>query len=90
MTTKRGWSDAGLSTMGDDPALWTVADAAALLGPPELSTAQVRQLVQLAHILPVGRRRAARTGRYARVYRATDLIQAYESLYRLHTRTAAP
>jgi 2-keto-3-deoxy-L-rhamnonate aldolase RhmA len=90
MATKRGWSDAGLRTVGDDPELWTVADAAGLLGPPELSTAQVRQLVQLAHIPPVGRRKAARTGRYARVFRAADLIQAYESLYRLQTQTAAP
>lgn len=88
--TNRGWTDAGLPTVGDDPKLWTVSDASGLLGPPQLTAAQVRSLVQLARLTPVGRRRVARTGRHARVYRAAELIQAYDTLYALQTPTAAP
>ena len=83
-TTDRGWQAQNLPTVGDDPALWTAADAARLLGPPVLTTDQVRQLVRMVGLTPVGKRRTGlpRTGgRHARVYRAEALIRAYEALY---------
>lgn len=82
----RGWSSEGLPTVGDDDKLWTVAEAASLLGPPELSPAQVRSLVRLAAVEPVGKRRTTRfgtSGRHARVYKAEEMIKAYDRLVRL-------
>ena len=83
----RGWTSDGLPTVGDDPALWTVSEAASLLGPPQLSPAKVRELVQLFSLKydmkPVGKRRVTargRGGRHARVYRADSLIRAYNDL----------
>lgn len=82
MTTRRGWTDAGLPAVGDDGSLWTVMDASRLLGPPELTAAQVRNLIRLANISPVGIRRSnPGSGRGARVYRADDLIRVYEALH---------
>lgn len=81
--TKRGWSSEGLKTVGDDPALWTVSDAASLLGPPKLTPAQVRQLVKLFELEPAGKRRVTVRGcggRHARVYQAELLIKAYDAL----------
>jgi hypothetical protein len=82
--TGRGWSAAGLKVVGDDDTLWTAAEAARLLGPPELSAEKVRLLIQLSPGLkPVGRRRTTphgRPGRYARVYEAQAFIKAYEGL----------
>jgi hypothetical protein len=73
--------------VGDDPKLWTVSDAANLLGPPQLSAAQVRELVKLFgmkyELQPVGKRRVTargRGGRHARVYKADSLIRAYNDL----------
>lgn len=83
-TTNRGWLSADLPVKGDDPSLWTAADASRLLGPPVLSTDQVRQLIRMVGMVPVGKRRAGSTqarGRYARVYPADSLIRAYEALY---------
>lgn len=82
--TERGWSVEGLPVVGDDATLWTAADAARLLGPPELTTDQVRQLIRMTGLAPVGRRRTAGPhtgGRAARVYPAEALIRAYEALY---------
>lgn len=79
--SKRGWSNAGLPAVGDDGTLWTVTDGARLLGPPELSVAQVRTLIRLAGVAPVGIRRTPGSGRGARVYRADDLIRVYEALH---------
>lgn len=83
----RGWSSDGLPTVGDDPTLWTVGDASRLLGPPQLSPAQVRELVKLFglkyDLQPVGKRRVTargRGGRHARVYKADSLIRAYDDL----------
>lgn len=87
---RTGWTDAGLPSVGQDPALWTVTDAAGLLGPPQLTVAQVRQLVTIAGVAPVGKRRVSTTGRQARVYPSLALITAYDRLYSLHTQTAAP
>lgn len=83
--TGRGWSSEGLPTVGDDDKLWTVSEASQLLGPPELTPAQVRNLVKLAAIEPVGKRRTTRfgtSGRHARVYKAEELIKAYDRLVR--------
>lgn len=79
----RGWSSDGLKTVGDDETLWTAAEAAVLLGPPDLNVAEVRRLISLFNITAVGKRRTTghgRAGRHARVYRATDLIEAYDKL----------
>ena len=84
--TARGWSSAGLRTVGDDDALWTVADAATLLGPPHLNEVQVRQLITMLSIEPVGKRRVTPSGtpgRHARVYQAEALIKAYDALSRV-------
>lgn len=87
----RGWSSAGLRTVGDDPNLWTVTDAARLLGPPELSPAQVRQLVKIFNIKAQGKRRVTadgRSGRHARVYDAQSLIKAYHAIQELEQENA--
>lgn len=82
----RGWSSVGLRTVGDDETLWTVADAAGLLGPPQLTRVQVRQLIRMVDLKPVGKRRVTpvgRSGRHARVYPAEALIRAYDALSRV-------
>lgn len=82
--TGRGWSSTGLKTLGDSPDHWTPAEAAAILGPPHLDAAQVRQLIRLAGLEPAGKRRVTahgRAGRHARVYPAADLIRAYEAVW---------
>lgn len=84
--TNRGWSSDGLRTVGDDELLWTVSDAASLLGPPALTPRQVRDLVKLAGITPAGKRRVTprgQAGRHARVYPASALIRAYDAISRL-------
>ncbi len=82
--SKRGWSSEGLDVISaDDPGFWSTADAARFLGPPELSQAQVRQLVRLGGLEPAGKRRVTirgRGGRHVRVYRSSDLIKAYEAI----------
>lgn len=81
------WTSDDLPTVGDDPTLWTVSEAANLLGPPQLTPAKVRELVQLFSLKydmnPVGKRRVTargRGGRHARVYKADSLIRAYNDL----------
>ncbi len=79
----RGWTSVSLPLVGDDEKLWTVAQAATLLGPPRLSVNEVRYLVRIARMEPVGKRRTAahgKPGRCARVYQAAQFIQAYEDL----------
>ena len=81
----RGWSSEGLKTVADDATLWTAAEAAVLLGPPDLNVDEVRRLIQLFNLLPVGKRRTTghgQAGRHARVYRASDFIEAYDKLSR--------
>jgi hypothetical protein len=87
----RGWSSSGLPTVGDDPSLWTATDASRLLGPPVLTPVQVRQLILMTGLHPVGKRRVTSrgtSGRHARVFRAIELIRAFEALY--HGTTKAP
>jgi len=81
----RGWTSAQLPALGDDPQVWTVSDAARLLGPPVLSEPQLRAYLRKAGLQPVGKRRVTLRGtggRYARCYRAEDLIQLYDALER--------
>jgi hypothetical protein len=81
--SNKGWSSVGLPTVGDDPYLWTVADAAKLLGPPVLSERRVRDLIRLIGLEPVGKRRVSplgQSGRHARVYECGRLIEAYDRL----------
>lgn len=80
MTVKRGWSSADLPQVKDDPRLWSVAEAARLLGPPQLEEAAVRQLVRLAGLEPRGKRANGPRRRHVRVYDALELINAYEKL----------
>lgn len=79
----RGWSSVGLHIVDEADQCWTVEEAAKLLGPPELTPWQVRQLVIMWQIKPVGLRPrdgAEKRGRQPRVYRALDLIKAYDAL----------
>ncbi len=79
--TSRGWSSAGLKQIDqDDPNFWSTAEASSLLGPPDLSHAQVRQLVHLAGLEPKGKKRVQRGGRHVRVYSAEELIAAYKAI----------
>lgn len=90
---KHGWSSSGLRTVGDDGSLWTAADAARLLGPPELTEDQVRALIRMVKLVPMGKRRVSTRGsggRHARVYHASELIAAFEALYQITTRTSSP
>lgn len=78
--TKRGWTADGLEVVGDDERLWTVEDASRLLGEP---VEDIRWLIRRLGIEAVGTRRPARAdkrGRQPRVYRAIDLIRAYDVL----------
>lgn len=77
---KRGWSSANLRVVRDDPRYWTVADASRFLGPPDLTEAQVRQLLRLSGIGPVGKRANGPSRRHVRVYDAQELIAAFERL----------
>lgn len=86
--TGRGWSAKDLPLVGDDPEFWTIAHAAALLRPPGLTAGEAAALVQALRLQarrlrPVGKRRtvaAGKPGRCARVYKAIDLIEAYEKI----------
>lgn len=78
---RRGWSSAGLKALGDDPQWWSAEEASKLLGPPQLSPAQVRGLIRCAGLEPVGKRRVSGKGRHARVYRAAELIRLFDAVY---------
>jgi hypothetical protein len=78
----KGWSSQDLPALGD-PAIWTAGDAARLLGPPVLTQQQVRALIRMASLTPVGKRRVTeygKPGRYARCYRAADLIRLFDAV----------
>ena len=78
---RRGWSSGNLPVVNeDDPDFWSVADASSLLGPPDLDEAQVRQLVRLAGLEPVGKRNAGSRRRHVRVYPASAFINAFEKI----------
>ena len=82
---KRGWSSHGLQVVDAEEArYWSTDDAARFLGPPALDQAQVRQLIKLTGIEPVGKRRVTlpgqRGGRHVRVYDSVELIKAYDAI----------
>lgn len=81
---RRGWSSQGLPVVAvDDPAYWSVFDAATLLGPPTLSESRVRNLIALANLRPAGKRHNGSRKRHVRVYRAAELLDAYEKVAQL-------
>lgn len=85
MYKRVGWTSYGLKTVGDDPELWTVAQAAVLLGPPDLNIREVYNLVKIFGLEPVGKRRSTvvgQSGRHARVYQASEFIKAYDAIQR--------
>lgn len=75
-----GWTSGELAVVKDDPRYWSVAEAAYLLGPPQLTEAQVRHLVRMFSLTPIGKRANGPRRRYVRVYNALELIEAYERL----------
>lgn len=79
----RGWVSQGLKTVGDNEKYWTAAEAADMLGPPELNVDEVRRLIRLCGLKAVGKRRTTAqgvAGRHSRVYAAAELIEAYDRL----------
>lgn len=73
----RGWTSVGLEAVAPDEKLWTVNEAAQLLGPPVITT----EVLEWLGIEPVGTRcqdGPEKRGRRPRVYRAIDLIKAYD------------
>lgn len=76
--TTRGWTTIGLTLVDEDERLWTVAQAARLLGKrPD----DVRSLIRNLEIPPVGMQKQngpEKRGRQPRIYRAIDLIRAYD------------
>lgn len=64
----------------DDERYWSVGDASLLLGPPQLTEAQVRQLVNLTGLQPKGKRPGGSRRRHVRVYDATELARAYKAI----------
>jgi hypothetical protein len=81
--TERGWTTAGLVQVKADERLWTVAQASQLLGPPVLQQWEVRRIIRWMNIQPVGTCKQdgpEKRGRQPRVYRAIDLIRAYDVL----------
>lgn len=82
---KRGWTCNGLALVEEDERLWTVQQAAQFLGPPALAPWEVRRIILWLNIQPVGTYRKdgpEKRGRRPRVYRAIDLIKAYDTLSR--------
>jgi hypothetical protein len=78
---RRGWTSSHLEVIATtDGTRWSIADAANLLGPPQLTETQVRHLVRLASLEPVGKRFNGSRRRHVRVYDAQDLIKAYEKV----------
>lgn len=76
-----GWKSEDLPLVGvGDGSYWSVADAANLLGPPTLSEKQVRDLIGLLDMQPVGKRTAGPRRRHVRVYSAIALITAFEKV----------
>lgn len=70
-------------TQPETPAEWTVEDATALLDPP-MTAEQVRALIVVAGLPPVGIRPAGRKGgRPAKTYRQADVLKAHAAVARL-------
>jgi hypothetical protein len=81
--TRRGYATRELAVISpDDERYWSVADAARLLGPPEWTESQVRQLVNLLALQPAGKRQGGSRRRHVRVYEAGVLARAHSALAR--------
>lgn len=77
---KRGWSSAELTLVQQDEKYWTVAEAATYLGRRQ---DDVRFIIRSLNITPIGMQKQTgpeKRGRQPRVYRALDLIRAYDAL----------
>lgn len=97
---KRGWTSQDLPVIENDDTLWTIADAARLLGPlpndpatlpAEATMTKLRILTRFHRLQPQGKRRTSppgHPGRYARVYHAADFIDLYDQMDRF--RQAPP
>jgi hypothetical protein len=78
---RRGYATMTLPVVSmDDERYWSVSDAARLLGPPDLSDAQVRQLIHLFGFQPAGKRNGGSRRRHVRVYDAEKLARAYAAI----------
>jgi hypothetical protein len=78
---RRGYATRGLPVVAeDDERYWAVSDAASILGPPELTEMQVRQLIHLLDMQPVGKRSGGSRRRHVRVYDASKLSRAYAAI----------
>jgi hypothetical protein len=92
----RGWSPDALPITPLDGKTWTVAEAEKVLDLNERQALALRNGIKYTHVFPVGRRRSTtpcrppgdrtysskggRQGRYAKVYRAEELIELVELL----------
>ena len=78
---RRGYATANLDVVSlDDARYWSVTTAAELLGPPQLTESQVRQLIHLIHLEPAGKRPSGSRRRHVRVYDASKLARAYAAI----------
>lgn len=72
---RRGWSSQDLPVVPTlDQDYWSVFDAAELLG---LTEGQVRSLIELIKLKPIGKRVNGSRRRHVRVYPAQRLIRAH-------------
>jgi hypothetical protein len=78
---RRGYATRNLPVVAeDDERYWSISDASRLLGPPELSEMQVRQLVHLINLRPAAKRPSGSRRRHVRVYDASHLARAYAAI----------
>jgi len=78
---RRGYATSTLPVVPpDDERYWSVSDASRILGPPDLTEAQVRQLVHLFGFQPAGKRNGGSRRRHVRVYDAEKLARAYAAI----------
>jgi hypothetical protein len=76
----RGWTSDNLTVLERDETLWTVSEASRYM---LVAESEVRMVISFRRIQPVGTRKQdgpERRGRQPRVYRAIDLIKAYDVL----------
>ena len=92
----RGWSPDSLPVTPLDGKTWTVAETVKILDLNSRQALALRNGIQFTHVFPVGRRRSTeptrppgdrtysskggKQGRYAKVYKADELIELVELL----------
>ena len=87
--TRRGYATRDLPLVEiDDERFWSVSDAAKILGPPEMSELQVRQMIHLFRFEPSGKRVGGARRRHIRVYDASLLARAHAALASVMPREA--